>query len=189
MKALNLGCGPCYLKSDKIEWVNTDMVTTHNFVPDQRWDFREPIPLPDNSVDFILAWHILEHAGLNERLGMVKDWYRVLKVSGKLAVAVPDLLKRMEMYQDGVIGEDPWYQLMVSIYGPYNGFEGDRHCWGYNYAELDGLVREAGFSNTVQLGINNIPSEIVEYTMGDERKVVMADWAAQILAVKEVLNV
>lgn len=182
--AINVGCGPNYLKSDKVEWINTDIVTDHNFQPDQLWDFLKPTPLPENSVDFILAWHVLEHAGLHERDGMLKDWYRILKPGGKLAVAVPDILDLLERYKKG---EFDWYILMVNVYGPWNGAIGDLHKWGYSRGELDRVLQEVGF-RTESLGLHNVPEELREFVKGkDERTpplVVFADWAAQYLATK-----
>ena len=185
-KALNLGCGPSYLKSDEVEWINTDLVTDHNFHPDQLWDFLEPIPLPDGSVDFILAWHILEHAALHQRDGMIKDWYRVLKPGGRLAIAVPDILTLFGMYQRNEFSNDPppWYTLMVNIYGPFNGSIGDTHKWGYNFGELDGVLRKNGFENVLRLNHGNIPDEIREFVMSDPPLVTFADWAAQALCQK-----
>ena len=185
MIKLNLGAGDNHLPVEE-GWVNTDLRDGLEYAVEQRWDFRKEIPLPDESVDFILAWHILEHAGLTERDTMIKDWYRVLKPGGKLAVAVPDLLKRLAMYQQGIIGENPWFQLMVSIYGPWHGFEGDYHRWGYNYEELERILREGGFGRVSPLNEATVPVEIKKYTIGEGplRKVVLADWAAQCLAIK-----
>jgi predicted SAM-dependent methyltransferase len=185
MIGLNLGCGPNYLKSDKMEWINTDLVTDHNFQPDQLWDFRKPIPLPDGSVGFILAWHILEHAALHERDGMVKDWYRVLKPGGKLAIAVPDIVDLYERYKKH---EFDWYILMVNIYGPWNGFIGDLHRWGYNRDELAKVLKDGGFGRVDELGRHNVPEELKEFVESADGKapplVVLADWAVQFLCVK-----
>ena len=183
--ALNIGCGPNYLQSDKIKWINTDICVGHGFKVDKRWDFLEKIPLADGSVDFILAWHVLEHAGLHERDKMVQDWYRVLKVGGKLAIAVPDILDLLERYKRG---EFDWYILMVNIYGPWNGFIGDLHRWGYNREELARVLKEAGFSSVDTLGLHNVPEELGGFIKGKDENtpplVVMADWAAQFLCVK-----
>ena len=182
---LNLGAGPNHLPIEQ-GWTNTDLRADHGFEVEQQWDFLKPIPLPDNSVDFILAWHILEHAGLHERDGMIKDWYRVLKPGGKLAIAVPDILVLLGMYQREEFSSDPgpWYILMVNIFGPYNGFEGDIHKWGYCFDELAHIVRESGFGKVDRLNHGNIPIEILKHTKGNPPKVVFADWAAQIIAVK-----
>ena len=183
--AINVGCGPNYLESDSIKWINTDLHKDAGFRVDQEWDFLQPIPLPAASVDFILAWHVLEHAGLSERDGMVNDWYRVLKPGGKLAVAVPNIIDLLGRYQRG---EFDWYILMVNIYGPWNGFIGDLHRWGYNYDELADVLRKAGFGQVDPLGLHNPPEEIKEFVRGKDEQtpplVVMADWAAQCLCVK-----
>lgn len=178
---INLGCGPNYLEG----WTNTDLRNDAGFRVDQDWDFKNQIPLPDSSVDFILAWHILEHAGLHERDGMVRDWYRVLKIGGKLAIAVPDIVDLYERYKKH---EFDWYILMVNIYGPWNGFIGDLHRWGYNRDELSRVLKEAGFGRVDSLGLANVPEELREFVKGADEKtpplVVFADWAAQFICVK-----
>lgn len=184
--ALNLGCGPNYIEStEEIEWLNTDICDDHNFRKDESWDFRERIPLEDNSVDFILAWHILEHAGLHERGKMLGDWYRVLVPGGRLAVAVPDIYDLFERYKRG---EFDWYILMVNIYGPYNGFEGDYHRWGYSREELDKVLNETGFSRVETLHKGNLPVEIKDHTEsvdGEKPPLIgLADWAAQFICTK-----
>lgn len=53
----------------------------------------DPIPLPDDSVDFVIAMHVLEHIG---QQGQTKEWfffwedlYRVLKPGGRLQFECP----------------------------------------------------------------------------------------------------
>jgi cyclopropane fatty-acyl-phospholipid synthase-like methyltransferase len=54
---------------------------------------RDPIALPDNSVDVIVAWHVLEHIG---KQGEIAEWfqfweeaYRVLKPNGWIYAESP----------------------------------------------------------------------------------------------------
>jgi len=46
------------------------------------------LPFKDNSMDFIIALHILEHCA--EPVFVLKEWLRVLKPGGKLGVVVPN---------------------------------------------------------------------------------------------------
>lgn len=45
------------------------------------------IPLPDNSQDYIIASHCLEH--IDNTIDTLKEWYRLLKVGGKVGIMVP----------------------------------------------------------------------------------------------------
>jgi predicted SAM-dependent methyltransferase len=187
---LNIGSGPCHLDStDEMRWMNTDIRDDMNWELEANWDFMEPIPLEDNSVDFILAHHVFEHVSLNDRMAVLKDWFRILKPSGKLAISVPNIPKLMQMWTDGEFHKeegDPWFRFMVNIYGPYNGIIGDLHKWGYSDDELRKVLGEAGFSNISDLNEANVPGELYRFTLGQghERKVVLAPWALQFLCIK-----
>lgn len=82
-KVLNIGCGYATYNAPNV--VNMDAYGT----PQVKWDLAnpEPLPFPDNSFDFILANHILEH---------VPNWFhcfeecsRILKVGGHMEIWVP----------------------------------------------------------------------------------------------------
>ena len=49
--------------------------------------FAEKIPLPDNSVDYVVANAILEH--IPDEMQAVKEWKRILKLGGKMFITVP----------------------------------------------------------------------------------------------------
>lgn len=51
-------------------------------------DVRNPLPLEDLSVDTIIARHILEH--VVDAVSTLKNWNKVLKMEGRLIVAVPN---------------------------------------------------------------------------------------------------
>jgi predicted SAM-dependent methyltransferase len=55
-----------------------------------RCDLRKPIPLPDASVDGILAEHILEHFFLDDLPLMLVELRRVLKPGGPIRIVCPD---------------------------------------------------------------------------------------------------
>lgn len=75
-----------------IEMVTLDADSFHN--PDYvRVLGKEAIPLPDNSVDYAIAIHVLEHIG---KIGDAEEWfffwedlYRVLKPDAKLQFESP----------------------------------------------------------------------------------------------------
>jgi SAM-dependent methyltransferase len=100
MKVLNLGCGATRPK-DK-GWINIDNL--HELFTDPgcperlhmdaepnylNHDLSQPLPFEENSIDGILASHLLEHFEMLDCLSLVEDCYRVLKPGGILRVSVP----------------------------------------------------------------------------------------------------
>lgn len=60
---LHIGCGTVY----KEGWINIDNNSDNNIEKmDFMWDLRKPLPLPENSVDFIYNEHFLEHLTVDE---------------------------------------------------------------------------------------------------------------------------
>lgn len=86
MLKLNLGCG--YNKING--WVNIDSSPLVN--PDVLWDLEKtPYPFDDNSVDEILANHVLEHLGqlTSTYLSIIKELYRICIGGAILHIRVP----------------------------------------------------------------------------------------------------
>lgn len=90
---LELGCGD---KKTVPHAVGVDRFKKDTFIPiiskisvaDVQADVQEPLPFPDNSQDTIISRHILEHC--LDVVETLKNWSRVLKIGGRLIVAVPD---------------------------------------------------------------------------------------------------
>jgi SAM-dependent methyltransferase len=83
---LNIGCGnnkfPGYINTDREPSVAPDVVM----------DLEQfPWPFEDNSVDEILAVHVLEHVGATPQvfLGVMKEIYRVCRNGAQIRIAVP----------------------------------------------------------------------------------------------------
>ncbi|MBT3642968.1 methyltransferase domain-containing protein [archaeon] len=79
---LNLGCGFNYRK----DFVNCDL--RQNLKADKHFDLNTfPYPFKENSIDFILISHVLEH--LEDPIKVLKECHRILKLNGELQVEVP----------------------------------------------------------------------------------------------------
>jgi SAM-dependent methyltransferase len=60
-----------------------------------------PLPYPDESVDEIVASHVLEHFPHGQISAVVKEWVRALKKGGRIRIAVPDFRLIAEGYLQG----------------------------------------------------------------------------------------
>lgn len=85
---LNLGAGNVHLSG---------------FTPIDRKGGKEVYPLdcPDNSVEEIVASHVLEHFSHRDVEAVLKHWVAKLKPGGKVRLAVPDFEKLATLYLEG----------------------------------------------------------------------------------------
>ncbi len=100
---LDIGCGYGWCELDflnrgvkkiyGIEISNEDLDTAREFVKDSRVSFITgsaiKIPLPDNSIDTIVAWEVIEHIPSNTEEKMFKEVERVLKKGGVFYLSTP----------------------------------------------------------------------------------------------------
>jgi len=93
---LHLACG--YEYHD--DYINVDLYAPDDAVCDVRFDVMK-LPYPDNSVDEIKAFHIIEHFHFNETKELFNEWYRVLKPGGKLWLETPDFLASCKSFVEG----------------------------------------------------------------------------------------
>ncbi len=109
---LNLGSRDDYKKG----WINLDK--SKEFKADIYSDIQKKIPLKDNSVDFVLAKHILEHIN-PEKLEFVMDEIRrVVRPKGLVHIYVPH-------FSCGITYRNPSHLIPMSYYTftRFSGFE------------------------------------------------------------------
>jgi SAM-dependent methyltransferase len=138
-------------------------------------DVRKLDMFEDNSVDTIVAHHLVEHFHLNDQLDIAKEWHRVLKPGGKLAVFVPNIKALAEAWLGGRIDN---FIFFVNMYGAYQGYYEDTHKWGFDENELrdrlsgwDGSNRNLEWAN-IQLLTPNMIARDDHYQGAD----VAFDW-------------
>lgn len=124
---LNIGSGQRRFEGHG--WINIDAVSRPGQVPDLILDAgKEVLPYPDNSMECAVLHQVYEHFGCGEGHALIKEIYRVLRPDGFLIVTVPNMKNLAQRWLEGGI-ED--FIFMVNTYGAYQGYDSDRHKWGY----------------------------------------------------------
>jgi predicted SAM-dependent methyltransferase len=134
----NIGSGQRpFTSTEDVTWINIDSQPKWN--PDvvcsgsqlvDKAGFR----IQDNTVDYVVLHHVLEHFGCGEGAGLVTEAYRVLKPGGSLLVFVPDMAALADRWFSDKISTQIY---MTNVYGAYMGSEDDRHKWGYTESTLE----------------------------------------------------
>jgi hypothetical protein len=122
-----------------------------------------PLDYPDNSVQEILASHILEHFSHQKVKEVVADWVRVLIPGGRLRVAVPDFAQIVSDYQKGG-GE---LDLQSVIMGAQVD-DDDYHKSVFTTDALEGLFKGAGLGNIQEW--DGRPGRTESYTISLRRQ-------------------
>ena len=157
---LELGCGQngATREGYKTLDINPD------YHPDFVGDARDLSRFEDNSIETILAIHILEHlAHWYGIKNILKEWYRVLKIGGYAEIYTPDLEYIIECYLTGEWKketENPNYNfphgadkdrdkwINFKLFSTANHF--DTHTCCLTYHLLKEYALEVGFSKVVR---------------------------------------
>ncbi|MFZ1970831.1 MAG: methyltransferase domain-containing protein [Candidatus Nanoarchaeia archaeon] len=78
---LNLGCGQVKLDG----YLNCDISSTVN--PDMVINLEKKLPFKDDSVDEIIAYHVIEHVW--NIIPLINEMHRVVKKGGRIDIRVP----------------------------------------------------------------------------------------------------
>ncbi len=100
----------------------------------------------DNTIDEILASHVLEHLSYSDVDVVVQEMYRVLKPGGKVIIDVPDLEAMVRIWLD--LPEErrwgPESRAFAAIFGTQQD-EGNFHKNGFTKARLRKVLADVGF--------------------------------------------
>jgi predicted SAM-dependent methyltransferase len=131
---LHLGCGKRILPG----YVNIDI---DNDACDVMCDIRK-LYYEDSSVDEIYACHVLEHFGRHEVNDIIEEWKRILKIGGKIYIAVPDIDSAISYYMKT--------NDLTALYGQFWGGqrnEYDYHKFGFNFKTISDILTSHGFTD------------------------------------------
>jgi SAM-dependent methyltransferase len=140
---LNLGCGQDYMEG----YLNIEL--NADYKADLIMDIKNLRLFPDNSVDIIESYHVFEHLMLCEAKQALREWFRVLKVGGKIVIELPNFEAYVK--EIGKYFKDDYDLAMGGIYGqwPTLAHEGvfQVHKWGWTPKTLSMELHKAGFQN------------------------------------------
>ena len=133
---LHLGCG----SQKKAGFINID----HRATPatDMVCDIIH-LPYPENSIDRIETYHVIEHIPHPQIPDMLREWHRILQPGGALIIECPNFDEAVREYLDGNEFR------IFNIFG-LQRFRGDAHLFGYNFKRIEKILREAGFKEIQQ---------------------------------------
>ena len=118
--------------------------TRHETAPDVTSDIRK-LPFPDNYADQIRAIHVIEHFYAWEVSDIVKEWVRVLKPGGDLAIECPCLEKMLKLADVPQI--EPRY-VYWGLYGdPRHKRPEMCHKWAYTTLAMVRLMSASGLDD------------------------------------------
>lgn len=113
----------------------------------------DKIPLPDGSVEEILAIHLWEHFYLWECEGVINEWKRLLKSGGALTLELPNLKKCCENILSGRVegGKHPDQLSYWGLYGdPRERDPFMAHRWAWTPESLRAFLKQHGFLAIVE---------------------------------------
>ena len=140
---LNLACGLDY----RAGYVNADLYPLPNAKVDAVFDVSS-IPYADNTVDEIIASHIIEHFDAYESRKILQEWYRVLKPGGKLIVETPDFLASCDAFVKSS-NESRWAMCGHFFATPW--IPGQTHKFLFTEQWLSEYLIREGFSSATRV--------------------------------------
>ena len=157
---LNVGCYYMYIDG----FINVDIKTDigADLISSGQDLYKHFQP---NSINMILASHMLEHVKYTEAKKMLTTWKTILRPGAFLCLEVPDCENLDEKLANGIIDK----QLYETIKHGCPPEFGQKHEYEYTRASLKQLLEEVGFVNIVEnpetsLGINfKLRSESFRY--------------------------
>ncbi len=91
---VSIGCG-LHWKQPFEDWINIDGL--ENDHTDMVCEFGK-IDLPDKSVDYLELGDVIEHVELYNRDRILKEWFRILKIGGRVHISTPNMHRAMVEY-------------------------------------------------------------------------------------------
>jgi hypothetical protein len=92
-RRLNWGCGPTPAPG----WINSDRIAAPGV--DIARDIRDGLSLATESIDYVVAIHVLQDLAFRDLVPALKELRRVLRTGGVLRLGLPDLDRAIDAYR------------------------------------------------------------------------------------------
>jgi predicted SAM-dependent methyltransferase len=137
---LNMGCG----KVKKSGYLNVDIDIAVN--PDLVVSLDPSLPFASATFTLIELYHVMEHVYPWVGLDILKEFWRILKPGGTLAIECPNIESACSwLVQNSDYGSDS-QMGMWAIYGDPNSKSPlQMHKWGYTPITLAEILKQSGF--------------------------------------------
>lgn len=97
-------------------------------------DLRNPLPLADQSVDYIYSEDFLEHLNLESGRALLAECARVLRPNGTLRLATPDLARFARAYLERSERSLSWYRAQFPGISTFaHMFNAGMRAWGHQF--------------------------------------------------------
>jgi predicted SAM-dependent methyltransferase len=155
-RCLHIGAADFALEN----WFNTDLDPRRQGI--FYLDATQPLPFPADSFDFIFSEHMVEHIPLSAGLEFLKECRRVLKPSGVVRLATPDLRNILALISNHNPDSETYLQWAVETFKlpgePFpkapvvinNFFRSWGHQFLYDPETMQKAMEQAGFRDTIQ---------------------------------------
>jgi predicted SAM-dependent methyltransferase len=155
-RCLHIGAADFALEN----WFNTDLDPRRQGI--FYLDATQPLPFPADSFDFIFSEHMVEHIPLSAGLEFLKECRRVLKPSGVVRLATPDLRNILALISNHNPDSETYLQWAVETFKlpgePFpkapvvinNFFRSWGHQFLYDPEMMQKAMEQAGFRDTIQ---------------------------------------
>ena len=137
---LHLGCGERYLDG----YTHIDIAEFDHI--DYKSSVHKLDMIDDNSCELIYASHVLEYFDTEEAKDVLSEWHRVLIDKGILRLAVPNIEKLIEVYNQ----TNDINKILCPLYGRWelnNTSNNIYHKTVYDMKFLSTLLTEVGYKN------------------------------------------
>lgn len=151
MKKLHIGTSNNILDG----WLNTDIFLNHDSVV--YLDATKSFPFDDDTFDYVISEHMIEHVEYRGAEIMLRECFRVLRPGGRVRFATPDLgvllalhsrekTEAQKNYIDWIISRlMPEVRECKDVFVINNAFRSWGHCFLYDQGTLHYALLSAGF--------------------------------------------
>lgn len=120
-------------------------------------DLAQPLPFPDNRVDFIYSSHLMEHFKYTDLLKFLTECLRILKPGGKFSAAVPNARIYLNAYHDSDNFKPETfcsYKLAYNYnskidYVNYMAYMDGHHMYMFDEENIVVILKKVGFKHVI----------------------------------------